>query len=147
MPVQNHGLVCNCGEGVAEEGSNPTRSICDQQQRTEWFQAQQHGDVQALEERGANATQVASATLCHEARRAEFEEVTSFWLARQHFIDGQQNLIWLHFWSEVAQVLNWTGCLRSTSSKHALPISPRHALRRTNLLGGDGRIDGSVEFR
>jgi hypothetical protein len=42
----------------------------------------------------------------HDSRLAQFQKVPSHWLARQHFIDGQEDLLRLQLWSEVAQVLD-----------------------------------------
>ena len=109
--------------------------------------AQQHGDVQALEEGGADATQVARAMLGHDPRRAQFQKVPSFWLAREHFVHRQQHLMRLQFWSEVTQVLDsdWSPLLAERRAR--APNRPRHALGRTDLLGGKRRVDGCVEFR
>ncbi|HSH79268.1 MAG TPA: hypothetical protein VLA19_12145 [Herpetosiphonaceae bacterium] len=100
-----------------------------------------------LEERCADATQVARTALRREPRRAQFQKVACLWLAREHFIDGQQHLIWLQLWSEVAQVLDWTTRLGTSGGQHALPVGPRHTVRRTHLFTRQGSVDRCVQFR
>ena len=83
---------CERGEGLAEEAADPARPIGDQEQGAERSQTQQHGDVQALEEGCAHATQVARAVLGHDPRRAQFQKMPGFRLAREHFVHRQQHL-------------------------------------------------------
>ena len=102
--------------------------------------------MQALEKPCADATQVAGAVLSHDPRGAQFQKVPCHWLAREDFIDGEEDLIRLQCWSEVTQVLDHTGRLCSPRGQHALPISPGDALGRTDLLPRQCRINGCVQF-
>ncbi len=69
MPIEDHGLIRAHGEGVGKAAADPTCTISDQQEGTEWAQTQQHRGVQALEEGYAHATQVARTVLRREPRR------------------------------------------------------------------------------
>ena len=70
VPVKDHRLVRERREGVHEEAADPARAIGDEQEGAQPTHAQQHGDVQALEERCTYATQVALAVLGHDPRGA-----------------------------------------------------------------------------
>jgi hypothetical protein len=145
MPVEDHGHSHDCGEGLGKEVADPARTVGDQQQRAEWSETQQHGELQVLEEASAHPTQVARAVLGHHSSRAQFQKMTCLGATREHFINGEQHLIGLEFWSEVTQVLDRTGCLHAPCGEHTLPIGPRYAIGRAGLLTRQRGIDCGVK--
>src|SRR6266542_4365412 len=146
MPIQEHGFIRECGEGVGKEAADPARSIGNQQEGAERSQTQAHGDVQALEEGCAHTTQVAVASCRRDPRGAEFEKVTDFRSAREYFVDGQEHLLWLQGRPQTTQVLDRTACLCTPGGKHALPVGPRHALWWTDLVTRQCRVADCGQF-
>ncbi len=69
----------------------------------------------------------------------------SFWLAREDFIDGQQDLIRFQVWAEVTQRLDGPCRFRLPGSQHPVPVGPGHALGRTDLLTRQCRIDRCIQ--
>jgi hypothetical protein len=124
LPVEEHRLIrepSKCpGTGAAERA----RAIGNQEQAAERPHTPEHGYLQALEERRADPTQVTIALLGRTPRRASFQKVPCCWLARQHFVEGHEELLRLQVWSEVAQLLDRPGYLPTPGRKHTLPICP-----------------------
>jgi hypothetical protein len=67
-------------------------------------------------------------------------------LAGQHFVDGQQHLRGLQCWPEVPQLFYRTGRLRAAGSQASLPVAPGHTGGWTDLVGGQRRVDGRIQF-
>ncbi len=81
----------------------------------------------------------------HDPCGAQFQKVSWFGPAREHFVDGHEHLLRFQFWAEVTKLLDRTGRLCTPFRKHALPIGPRDALGWTNLLARHRLVDGSVQ--